>query len=203
MSHPLTHTHSHSYTHSHTHTARSHTLTHTYTHPHTPPPPTHTARSDRYSHDFASDEEDGVDDDTFQQAFENFSSVAPRFSHLLEDYKLTFDEPSPSTTPTEEVQKRHSKVILEPKHEKRDSGIAGIDESTAPSDSLKILEGEKQCNLLTPSVVACSELAQDDVNSSGDKDDENEGETTDDEDEAEGVITLIDEVRHVTVYGYM
>lgn len=167
----------------------THTPTHLYT-------LSHTARSDRYSHDFASDEEDGVDDDTFQHAFENFSSVAPRFSHLLEDYKLTFDEPSPSTTPTEGVQKRPPKVILEPKHEKRDSGIAGIDESNVPSDSVKILEGGKHCSVLTPSIVNESEDVSQDV--SEDKDDD-EGDTTGDEDGAEGVVTLIDEVCHVTL----
>jgi len=58
----------------------------------------HPARSDRYSHEFVSDEEEG-DDETFQQPFENFSSTAPRFSHLLE---LSFEEGEP-TSPQKKV----------------------------------------------------------------------------------------------------
>ena len=42
------------------------------------------ARSDRYSHEFMSDEEDG-EPDLLEQPFENFSSTAPRMSSYLDE----------------------------------------------------------------------------------------------------------------------
>lgn len=43
------------------------------------------ARSDRYSHEFMSDEEDGGEPDLLEQPFENFSSTAPRMSSYLDE----------------------------------------------------------------------------------------------------------------------
>ena len=101
-------------------------------------PPPHIARSDRYSHDFVSDEEDG-DDAKFQQVFENFSSTAPRYSHMLDELlHLSFDENDPMVRKKLELAN----------HEKRDSGISGLEDSG--SDSIKILE-ENKTELLSPS----------------------------------------------------
>lgn len=101
-------------------------------------PPPHIARSDRYSHDFVSDEEDG-DDAKFQQVFENFSSTAPRYSHMLDELMhLSFDENDPMVRKKLELAN----------HEKRDSGISGLEDSG--SDSIKILE-ENKTELLSPS----------------------------------------------------
>lgn len=44
----------------------------------------YSARSDRYSHEFMSDEEDG-EPDLLEQPFENFSSTAPRMSSYLDE----------------------------------------------------------------------------------------------------------------------
>ena len=41
------------------------------------------ARSERYSHDFISDEEDGAGD--VEQPFENFNTIAPRMSSYLDE----------------------------------------------------------------------------------------------------------------------
>ena len=132
----------------------------------------HPARSDRYSHEFVSDEEEG-DDEAFQQPFENFSSTAPRFSDLLE---LSFEEKEP-TSP-------QKKIAMEIKHEKRDSGIGGID------DTVKILEGPKQKPRL---------LSADEAEAIGDATatprGEEVGEEEEEEEEEENVITRIDEVR--------
>ena len=131
----------------------------------------HPARSDRYSHEFVSDEEEG-DDETFQQPFENFSSTAPRFSHLLE---LSFEEGEP-TSP-------QKKIVMEIRHEKRDSGIGGID------DTVKILEEAKpKPSLLSPG----SETAGDDDTVTPQVE---EVGGVGEEEEEENVITRIDEVR--------
>ena len=127
----------------------------------------HTARSDRYSHDFVSDEEDG-DDANFQQVFENFSSTAPRYSHMLDELMhLSFDENDPLLRKKLELAK----------HEKRDSGISGLEDSG--SDAIKILE-ENKTELLSPSEA--------EVCISGGLPEQQEGE------EEETVVTKIDEV---------
>ena len=126
---------------------------------------THTARSDRYTHEFVSDDEEG-DDEAFQQPFENFSSTAPRFSHLL---NTSFDENDPK------------KEVLQLKHEKRDSGISGIEEHLKIDETIKIL-GEHKPEMLSPS----------DHEASGDSSLHGEGEG-EGEDE-ENVVTKIDEV---------
>ena len=104
-------------------------------------------------------------------------------SHLLEEYQLNFDDPSPSTTPTEGVLP--PKIILEPKHEKRDSGIAGLEESSEP---LKILEdGDEGVNVLqTVSAESAPTTEREE-----EEDEDDEGDATDEE----GKITHIDEVQ--------
>ena len=104
-------------------------------------------RSDRYTHDFISDEEDG-DDEAFQSPFENYSFTAPRFSMVLgqQQQQLSFDEESESansanSSMTSEKKAASPRIMVEPKHEKRDSGIAGLEE-------VKILE--PKLSLLSP-----------------------------------------------------
>jgi len=126
------------------------------------------ARSDRYTHDQGSDEEDGPGDADMQQEFKNFDSTAPRMSHLLEELHLSFDE---SVSEAPQIRPR---LVLEPKHEKRDSGIAGIE--TPESDNVKILRGDED-----KSILQSPESAKD-------ADDEST-------DEEELVTTHIDEVR--------
>ena len=134
---------------------------------HLPNSHVHTARSDRYSHDFVSDEEGG-DDAKFQQVFENFSSTAPRYSHMLDELmQLSFDENDPLLRKKLELAK----------HEKRDSGISGLEDSG--SDSIKILE-ENKTELLSPSEA--------EVCISGGLPEQQGGE------EEETVVTKIDEV---------
>lgn len=98
-----------------------------------------------------SDEEDG-DDDTFQSPFENFTSTAPRFSVMLGHHQLSFDEESgesgnssmastSSATSTLD-KKRPGGSLAEPKHEKRDSGVGGMEENSGGGPEIKILEGE-------------------------------------------------------------
>lgn len=121
-----------------------------------------------------SDEEDGGDSQDIQDEFKNFTSTAPRFSHLLD--QLSFDDianaagamPSPV-----------HKVELEPKHEKRDSGIAGFEESSEP---VKILDGEEK---------KVTVLRQASVESGGTVEDKTDEHATDEE---ENVVTHIDEV---------
>lgn len=107
-------------------------------------------RSDRYTHDFVSDEEDG-DDDAFQTPFENFTSTAPRFSVMLGQHQLSFDEESESASSANSSMMSSDKkmsphIVAEPKHEKRDSGIAGLEEHAA---EVKILD-EPKLALLSP-----------------------------------------------------
>ncbi len=83
------------------------------------------------------------------------------------------------STPSQGPPSIVSKLILEPKHEKRDSGISGIEDGT---ETVKILSGgdSKEDGVRRQSSVESTGTVED-------KDD-----TTDDE---EGVITHIDEVR--------
>ena len=162
-----------------------HTHTHTHTLIHT-----HTARSERYSHEFVSDDDDG-DDEAFQQPFENFSSTAPRFSHMMD--QLNFDEHEQSHKST------GPKIILEPKHEKRDSGIAGLEEGSS-SEPIKILEESNKKGLLSPTDAESSSLGHslpESVNSQSESANEEGGgdnDDTEEEESAEGVVTTIDEV---------
>lgn len=183
-------------------------------------PPPYTARSDRYTHDFVSDEEDG-DDEAFQSPFENFTSTAPRFSVMLGQHQLSFDEESESgnssidSVSSVTPDKKKSPMIEEAKHEKRDSGIAGLEETS----DIKILE-EQKLTLLSPTggdssggsgketgrdgrdkspsssmqVLKGEEEDDDDVETEGEEPGgggEDSGDTTEDED---GKVTLIDEV---------
>ncbi len=89
--------------------------------------------------------------------------------------QLSFEELSNPPTPSQGPQSIASKIILEPKHEKRDSGISGIE------DPVKILDGGEDKEVLRQGSVESVCTVED-----------NEEEATDDE---EGVITHIDEVR--------
>ena len=154
------------------------------------------ARSDRYTHDFVSDEEDG-DDEAFQSPFENFASMTPRFSAMLGQHQLSFDEESePGRGGTADAggKKKSSMPVVEPKHEKRDSGIAGLEENA----EIKILE-ERKLNLLgssedkgDPAGISKDDEGEDDddVETEGEGAGEDGGDTTEDE---EGVITNIDD----------
>ena len=150
----------------------SHTCPHTH-HTHT----THTARTDRYSHDFASDEEDGPGDEDLQEEFKNFGTTTPRFSHLLD--QLSFEDISNPPTPSSGPQSIASKIILEPNHEKRDSGISGIEDP-----AVKILDDDGD--------DAVTVLRHDSAESVHTVEDKDEEATDDDNDD--GVITHIDEV---------
>ena len=163
-----------------------------------------TARSDRYTHDLVSDEEDG-DDEAFQSPFENYAHTSHRFSAMLgQQHQLSFDEESEKgggTTPADDsISKKKSPVsIVEPKHEKRDSGVAGLEENT----DIKIL-GEHKLNLLgssedkSPESTSASaskeqtEEDDDDVETEGEEAAGDGGDTTEEEDE--GRITNIDDV---------
>ena len=154
------------------------------------------ARSDRYSHEFVSDDDEG-DDEAFQSPFENFSSTAPRFSHLLDQHQLSFDEHEQQQ---QQQQQRNSgpKIILEPKHEKRDSGIAGLEESSS-SEPIKILEEPTKKAVLSPTDTESTSLGHslaESVNSLSESANEGEvnDEDTEEEENAEGVVTKIDEV---------
>ena len=168
------------------------------------------ARSDRYSHDFISDEEDG-DDEAFQSPFENYTSTAPRFSVMLERHQLSFEEENSegsSRSPT----KKGSLALEEPKHEKRDSGIAGVEVY-----NVKILE-DRKVKLLHPSpdpeLVPTpegqtitggggeeksdsmgKELEDDDVETEGEGAAGGDGDSTENEngDDATGIVTNIDD----------
>ena len=77
------------------------------------------------------------------------------------------------------------KLILEPKHEKRDSGIAGLEDPLKVDDTVKTLEDYKsEPELLSPSDAETS------ISSGVPADLEEEEE----EDEDENVVTTIDEV---------
>lgn len=145
------------------------------------------ARSDRYTHDFVSDEEDG-DDDAFQSPFENFSNTAPRFSVMLGQHQLSFDEGSESSSANSSMNlgKKGSLQIEEPKHEKRDSGIAGLEEQP----DIKILD-EPKLNLLSPTDIDKfpSQDSQGSKGEDGDVDDDDDST----ENEEENVITNIDD----------
>lgn len=91
------------------------------------------------------------------------------------------------------------KIVLEPKHEKRDSGIAGLEEASG-SEPIKILEesGNKK-GLLSPTDAESSSLGHslpESVNSLSESANEGEGneDETEEEESAEGVVTTIDEV---------
>lgn len=123
--------------------------------------------------------------------------MTPRFSAMLDQHQLSFDEESEAGKAArgEAGSKKSPMPVVEPKHEKRDSGVAGLEENT----EIKILE-EQKLSLLEPSddkgvqePAAAKEEKEND-----DDDDETEGEgagedggdTTEDE---EGVITNIDD----------
>ena len=171
-----------------------------------PPLLSTSARSDRYSHEFVSDEEDGGEDDSYQNQFENFNSTAPRFSHLLDELQTSFDENTLAHQQTHVVVAApHHRNILEPKHEKRDSGIAGIDETTAEGGGgIKILEERKQPVLLSPEErsrpLSHQVLKEGGEDSEGGEDGEESGDT---EEEAEGLVTRIDEVGATHTLLYM
>ena len=111
---------------------------------------------------------------------------------------LSFDDDSESNTSRARenspgiVDRKKSALIDEPKHEKRDSGIAGLEDNS----DLKILEGPKPV-LLSPvdaetvlrglGDMPVVEVSDSDVKK------EDEGSETENED-AEGVITRIDEL---------
>lgn len=160
------------------------------------------ARSERYSHEFVSDDDDG-DDEAFQQPFENFSSTAPRFSHLMDQYEHDQQHHHPHQHHHAQQQQQQKtsgpKIVLEPKHEKRDSGIAGLEEASG-SEPIKILEesGNKK-GLLSPTDAESSSLGHslpESVNSLSESANEGEGneDETEEEESAEGVVTTIDEV---------
>ncbi|XP_064387144.1 microtubule-associated serine/threonine-protein kinase 2-like isoform X2 [Halichondria panicea] len=134
-------------------------------------------RTDRYSHDFASDEEDGPGDEDLQEEFKNFGTTTPRFSHLLD--QLSFEDISNPPTPSSGPQSIASKIILEPNHEKRDSGISGIEDP-----AVKILDDDGD--------DAVTVLRHDSAESVHTVEDKDEEATDDDNDD--GVITHIDEV---------
>jgi len=153
-----------------------------------------------------SDEEDG-DDEAFQSPFENFSSTAPRFSVMLEQHQLSFEEES-ETSPTQKTSKKSSPVALvEPKHEKRDSGIAGLE-----SENVKILDHQKvkvldssqedksdssmaepkKAATEKPEVSGCKVLDDDEETEGEDNAEGEDGESTENED-ATGIVTNIDD----------
>ena len=94
----------------------------------TPSPSCPSAREERYSHEFVSDDDDddGADpsNDTLQQSFANFSHVAPRFSQMIEEMQSSLsDESEPNH---QQLQNKMVHILGEgPKHEHRDSGISG------------------------------------------------------------------------------
>lgn len=153
------------------------------------------------------DDDDDDGDDTFQSPFENFTSTAPRFSIMLGQHQLSFEEESESgnSSMASASDKKKPLGILEPKHEKRDSGVAGLDESS----DIKILEEGPKLSLLSP-IDAEKTFAErkgnseesksepeddDDVETEGEGPGEGEGDGGDTtEEDEEGVITLIDEV---------
>ena len=93
-------------------------------------------RSDRYSHDFASDEEDG-DYETLEQPFENFTTTTPRMSSYLgESLRLQIEEPCDSCGSSSSTD---SKKDLETAN--RDSGIVDHEPVTIlePTPIRKIL----------------------------------------------------------------
>ena len=100
---------------------------------------------------------------------------------------------------SQQQQQRNSspKIILEPKHEKRDSGIAGLEESSS-SEPIKILEEPSKKAVLSPTDTESTSLGHslaESVNSLSES--ANEGEVDDEdteEENAEGVVTKIDEV---------
>ena len=101
-------------------------------HPHNLPSPSlpvpPSAREERYSHEFVSDEDDDDGaDDTLQQSFANFSHVAPRFSQMIEEMQSSIsDESDPN-----QLRSKMVHILGEgPKHEHRDSGISGEYECT-------------------------------------------------------------------------
>ena len=105
--------------------------------------------------------------------------MSPRFSTLLSEHE----------SPCESI-KGPPKIVLEPKHEKRDSGIAGIEEHSH-SDTIKILTTDSKKDLLCHSDTESSLGTDPGKEGEGG---ETEGETTEDEGEAEGMVTRIDEV---------
>ena len=115
--------------------------------------------------------------------------MSPRFSTLLSEHE----------SPCESI-KGPPKIVLEPKHEKRDSGIAGIEEHSH-SDTIKILTTDSKKDLLCHSDTESSLGTDPGKEGEGG---ETEGETTEDEGEAEGMVTRIDEVCVcVSIYMYM
>ena len=131
------------------------------------------ARTDRYPHVFASDEEELYTDDTDgQNVFENFASVSPRYSQMLDEsqHMTTFD------LSDHQIAKAHS---LE--HDK---------DQVSPSISLlgnrrisEVMQGELdiECSSSTTSSSVPEEV---------------------DEDNEDNVVTRIDEVVSVHMYYY-
>ncbi len=163
-----------------------------------------------------SDEEDG-DDEAFQSPFANYDSMAPRFSVMM-GQQLSFDEENEAgllgLSPSPYKEKKISPIIIEPKHEKRDSGVAGLEDAS----EVKILEDPPKMNLLSPTDAekpfqGVSDAKIDPSPSSsvvgsggdeaegikeGEEGEEEGGDMTtegeEEEDDEEGVITRIDEL---------
>ena len=165
------------------------------------------ARSDRYVHDFVSDEEDG-DDETVQSQFDNFSNTDPRFCVMLERHQLSFEEES---TPARLgrssacVTKKGSPMPPEPEQEKGDSGDENVKNlEDKKSKLLKALPGlgtgkvgsKISDGLGSDSGSKFVKPEDDDVETEeeviggGDAD---AGESTENEDDATGKVTNIDD----------
>lgn len=126
--------------------------------------------------------------------------MAPRFSVMLDKHQLSFDEGSESSSANSSMNsgKKGSLQIEEPKHEKRDSGIAGLEEQPG---EIKILE-EPKLSLLSPTDAEKKLTQQDSQDSKGEDDEDDdvdteEGEGPDEEGDSteneEIVITNIDD----------
>ena len=120
----------------------------------------------------------------------------------MDQYQINFDEHELPPSPQQQQQQQKNsrpKIILEPKHEKRDSGIAGLEENSS-SEPIAILEESGKKGVLSPTDTESTSLGHslaESVNSLSES--ANEGEVNDDdteeeEESAEGVVTRIDEV---------
>ena len=131
----------------------------------------------------------------------------------MDQYQLNFDEHEQHNQhhnhahqQQQHIQQRNSgpKIVLEPKHEKRDSGIAGLEEGSS-SEPIKILEeANKNKGLLSPTDAESPSLGHslpESVNSLSESANEAEvnDEDTEEEENAEGVVTKIDEVCKLNV----
>ena len=122
----------------------------------------------------------------------------------MDQYQLNFDEHEQSSPPPSQQQQQQQKtsapkIVLEPKHEKRDSGIAGLEENSS-SEPIKILEESGKKGLLSPTDAELPSLGHslaESVNSlseSANEADPDDEDTEEEDENAEGVVTKIDEV---------